>query len=347
MQDLKKILSLYKFKQENLAEQLEMMLIKAIEFHYPDRSQKEILESFSNEDLIIVLNNLIFYTQQFFFARENERWDLLIPAWIEANKTLLFKLCKATGLGEPVNPISLQYDAVAIFGANKSEIFRRYNFLYRLLKSASVTIQNRIYLLTGQRKLTPRIDGSEAYFAYLHNKFGPNLFETQIMIDLYEKFNFPQLISQNVQMRIINTPALGSRRPDTYDTLVALQKELDPNDKKLLFISRSPTILEQRAAVDRVFSGSCIDYEVAGGGSDLCEVQDEARAAYHVLMSIAGALYENYLVVATAINSERKLYNIEELVAFKKQLGYRNSTIRKVIFSQKHLTAKNNKAEIF
>jgi hypothetical protein len=340
MDSLNKILSLYGLGSNEFAKKIEKMLLMAIKFHHPNKSEQEIKSYFNNKDLIWVLNNLIYYSQQFFFARQDERWELLIPAWIEENKSFLFKTCQKTKLCDPVLPTAKEYDAVAVFGANKSEIYRRYKFFYNLLKSGAVKVKNSVYLLTGHRKLTPRIDGSEAYFDYLQQKFGNEIFETQVMIDLYEKFNFADKLGPAVKMKIVDTFEVNNRRPNTYDTLIALREMLDKDDKNILYISRSPAFLEQKAAVDRAFAQSEINYEVVGGSCALFEVKDEARAAYHVLMSIAGALYENYMVVAEMINEEHKLYTSSQLENFKKQLGYRNSSAKEVVFSSKYFTAQ-------
>lgn len=340
MDCLKKILSLYSLNLPGIARHIEDMLVMAIKFHHGDRSEHEIRSYFNNDDLILVLNNLVFYSQQFFFARQDERWELLIPAWIEENKHLLFKICHETKLCDPVLPRALEYDAVAVFGANKSEIYRRFKFLDNLLKTGQVKVKNTIYLLTGHRKLTRRIDGSEVYFKHLHQKFGSEIFETHIMIDLYEKFRFAEKLGSTVEVKVVDTSVVNSRRPNTYDTLVALRSLLNQNDKNILYISRSPAFLEQKAAVERAFAHTEFNHEVVGGGCALFEVKDEARASYHVLMSIAGALYENYLVVAEIINEEQKLYTSSQLESFKKQLGYRNSPIKEVLFSSKPLTAR-------
>lgn len=339
MDSLKKILSLYGLVSPGVVKSIERMLLIAIKFHQPDKSEQEIKSYFQNEDLILVLNNLIFYSQQFFFARQDERWELFIPAWIMENKSEVLKLCLETHLCNPVLPEAKEYDAVAVFGANKSEIFRRYRFLHNLLRSAKLKIKNSVYLLTGHRKLTPRIDGSESYLNYLHQRFGSELIETHVMIDLYEKFNFANKLGPSVALKIIDTQEVNSRRPNTYDTLIELRKQLDVADKKLLFISRSPAFLEQKAAVDRAFAGIEVAYEVAGGGCGLFEVKDEARASYHILMSIAGALYENYLVVGQQLIIDQKIYNYSQLENFKKQLGFRNNPIKEVIFSSTKLTA--------
>ena len=339
MDSLKKILSLYGLVSPGVVKSIERMLLIAIKFHQPDKSEQEIKNYFQNEDLILVLNNLILYSQQFFFARQDERWELFIPAWIVDNKSEILKLCLQTHLCNPVLPEAKEYDAVAIFGANKSEIFRRYRFLHHLIKSKKIKIKNCVYLLTGHRKLTPRIDGSEAYLIYLHQKFGSDLIETHVMVDLYDKFNFAKELGSLVGVKVIDTPEVNNRRPNTYDTLIELRKQLMPADKKILFISRSPAFLEQKAAVDRAFTGSEVIYEVAGGGCGLFEVKDEARASYHILMSIAGALYENYLVVGQQLIDEQKIYDISQLESFKKQLGFRNNPVKEVIFSNQRLTA--------
>jgi len=345
MENLKKILALYGFDDEGFSNKVYQILLMAIEFHHPKKSAKELLDIFNDEDLIKVLNNLIFYSQQFLFARQDERWELFIPLWIEENKAELFDLCLGTKLCEPVTPTKIEYDAVAIFGANKSEIYRRYKFVLELLKSKTILVKNSIYLLTGQRKLTPRIDGSQAYFDHLHHRFGETLYETHLMIDLFDRFGFAHYLGESIKTFIVDTPPGNSRRPNTFDTLVAMKDQLRPQEQTLLFISRSPAYWEQKAAVDRVFGESGLEYEVAGGSCTLSEVSDKARASYHILMSLAGALYENYLVVARSINDERKIYSDEQIQGFKHKLGFRALSNKEVLFSDKPLTTMSNKTK--
>ena len=344
MENLKKLLALYGFTEKDFADKVYIILVMAIKFHRPLMPTAEITQLFNQHDLIKLLNELIYYSQQFFFARQNERWELFIPLWIEKNKAELFELCLGTKLCEPASPTYQEYDAVAIFGANKSEIYRRYKFILELIKSKKITVKRNIYLLTGQRVLSPRVDGSDSYFEHLHQKFGDSLYETHIMIDLFERLQFVDYLPETVKIQIIDTPSLNNRRPNTYDTLVEMKNQLDPLDKSLLFISRSPAYWEQKAAVDRVFSESGLKYEVAGGSCTLTEVRDQARASYHVLMSLAGALYENYPVVAKIINDEQQLYTEKQLAEFKSSLGYRNAPNREVVFSSRPLTANVNKA---
>lgn len=338
MKNLKKILTLYDFAEPNFATALYKLLIAAITFHHPKVSKEEIDHKLSNPDEIQLLNYLIYNTQQYFFARLDERWEQFVPMWIEANQQAIYDYCTETKICDAIYPKEKYYDAVAIFGANKSEVFRRYRFLLKLLKDKQIKIRNRIYLLTGHRKLTPRIDGSENYLQYLADKYQKPLFETQMMLDLYDKFNFSQVLGEKVKLSIIDTGIVKNRRPNTYDTLLEMKRKMDKSDKKLLFISRSPVILEQKAAVKKVFDEEAVKYEVVGGECKLSEVRDMARASYHVLMSIAGTLYENYLFVAKKLNKGK--YDAQQLEAFKSSLGYRNSPIKEVVFSDRLCTSK-------
>jgi hypothetical protein len=339
MKNLQKILEFYGFKSNHFAQNIEQLLILAIQHHHPKLSRAEIILKFESCDYIKCLNNLVYYTQQFFFARENERWDLMIPEWIIDNESQVFKICETIGLCEEINPEATTYDAAAIFGANKSEIFRRYRYLIRKIRSNNLLIKKRIYLLTGHRLLTPRIDGSDSYFARLNSKYGAELFETQMMLDMYERFVKPY-ISSNLELVIIDTGVVNNRRPNTADTLFKLIEEVNEDDKSIVFISRSPSILEQRAAVEKVFSKSDIYFEVIGGECNLLEVVDKARAAYHILMSFAGAIYENYLFVAKQLAEEQK-QSFDELafIEQRSKLGFRKSPCREVILSDKAFTA--------
>ena len=284
-----------------------------------------------------MLNNIVYYTQQFFFAREKERWEQYIPQWIVKNEEQVFAICEEMGLAKEIAPRGYEFDAVAVFGANKSEIYRRFRYFVKLIKTDKIYIKNRIYLLTGDRLLTDRIDGSAHYISSMKSTYHGKLYETQLMLDLYNKY-VKKALTHSLELKVIDTKATDSNRPNTVDTLIQLQHDLDVRDKKILFISRSPSILEQSAAVDRVFTN--INYEVVGAGCSIAEVRDKAKAAYHSLMALAGAIYENYMNVAKALVKQNNLhYQESDLIKFKKNLSYRNAKTKYVVFSDKPLTS--------
>jgi hypothetical protein len=330
MSHLAKILTLYKIDPKLEQTVLKLMNLATEFYNAPNYKEQN--------DLILSLNQFIYITQKYFFARKDERWDLKIPKWIVKNPIQAFNYSQELNLHQAIYPIEKEFDAFIVFGANKSEIFRRLKFVRNLLKNNLTKKPKQIYLLSGARTLTERIDGSKESINKLKIKYNVNeIFETHLFSDMYDKVIGK--LAQDIEKVKVHTPKNKERRPNTFDTILYLLENFPLPGKKLLFISRSPTIFEQKAAVEKATNDKSIYYEVVGGECTYNEVVNEAKAAYHLLMSFAGMLFETYQYVFEKLCEEYGYnYNIENFKKFRLENGYRGQIYDPNIFSAVNFT---------
>lgn len=326
---LAEIIELYGFNQ-GIDKPILNLLSYATKFY----GEKDFSEK---EDAVQTLNNFIFLTQKYFFARKDERWDLYIPKWIVENSHNAFDNIAKLKLQDEVKPQNRDFDALVVFGANKSEMYRRLKYVKHLLQNNIVEIPKKIYLLSGARELHPRIDGSASAINRMKGIYGEIVFETDLFSEMYDKI-LGKLYPQIEKIKV-HTPKNEHRRPNTYDTIIYLLNNYSLFENKILFVSRAPTIFEQKASVDKALSGSNLTYEVVGGECIYNEVKNEAKAAYHLLMSFAGGLFESYQSVFFSLCKKYHYhYKEEDFKKFRLETGYRNQKHSPDLFSNVKFT---------
>lgn len=168
-----------------------------------------------------------------------ERWEF--ESRYEDFRPQLYPLFRALGMIDEVKPTQSHYESVVILGALLSRVQDRIDYLV----SSGVTY-DQIVFLTGAR---PLLDAEKKHLPDLQT-------EAEMMRWVYEKSSLPK----TVPAMWIDVPMKESRRPNTYDTVLAWL-EMNPHPKSCLAISNQPYVNYQKAVLKRYIP---FPLEVAG-----------------------------------------------------------------------------------
>lgn len=171
---------------------------------------------------------------------------------------------------DPVLPKEEEYDAICILGAAAPTMQNRIDFIAEQLKCANIRTKN-IFLLTGERYVTDKIDGTAQFLGAIAEYFGVplnKLTEAHVFRYQYEKSD----LNGKYNCIIIDTPARNGSRPTTQTTVEDFLKWKNNNPgkaiNKILFISSQPSVRYQEEIIKAIFFSQkqpfdCI--EVVGG----------------------------------------------------------------------------------
>lgn len=235
---------------------------------------KKLQEVFpTKQDLNSLVDNLVKLTkqtQQKFVNRGKsiERWEVEQQAWMAENQEQILKELDNLGFVREIKPTLKKVDAICIFGATKVAMTERMKYVITLVEDGLQA--DNLIILSGERYLSDKVDGTADELAQLASKLGKSvnqLTEVNLATQLYESSGLSQF---NFNKYIIDTPGSALKRPNTYTTLLELTKWLhktnSPTIKTILFISNQPYVPYQKAVINNVMNSKNlkIKFEVAG-----------------------------------------------------------------------------------
>lgn len=215
---------------------------------------------------------LVAFTQEFFVNRggNKERWEVPPLRWLNKNPEKILRCLKRLNMCDPVLPRETEYDAVCILGAAAPAMQDRINFTAEQLKCGNIKSKN-IFLLTGERCVTDRVDGTLQFLAEIAKHFDipvDKLTEAHLFRYQYEKSD----LDGKYNCIVVDTPAKNGSRPTTQTTVEDFLrwKNSNPDRKinKILFISSQPSVRYQEEIIKAIFFSQnepfdCV--EVVGG----------------------------------------------------------------------------------
>lgn len=200
-----------------------------------------------------------------------ERWAIPQAAWMKdpATQPQLIKAAKALSLIDEVAPTPefSNPDAAVVFGARRSAMKSRLDYLYQQIANNKVK-PKLIILLTGER-YAEAIDATEEELAKIAAKYGKSpdkLTETDMFRDLFE--NSPMF--GKFPLLVIDTPRGDLIRPTTDKTVADLIKEIEtrPDFKDLIFVSSQPHVAYQDEVIAESFYRNNIKLKYLTIGSE-------------------------------------------------------------------------------
>lgn len=240
-------------------------------------------------------NFLVKATQQLFFGPRCEIWESKIPQWIDSNLSIVVNILQNLGLASSIIPTKKEYDCVAVFGSTAYEMQKRLNFSYDLINKEIISLNDSIFLLSGERYANPKIDNisliiNTAEYFGLKNQ---QVTEAHIMEKLH--LNYIKIQDLNVNYKLVDTARGSKSRPNTADTIEEFIKQYPNKCGSVLFISRSPHIYEQAEAAYAVIKKTNLklEYEVVGDKYNYDEIPI-LHAAYQMIRSMAGAWFRGW-----------------------------------------------------
>jgi hypothetical protein len=266
---------------------------------------------------------LVQTTQTEFFTRTNERYGLKIPRWIEDNQDHIIEILSNAGFTAAVPLTDSKVDCLAILGATGTEIKKRMIFTKDVLNT---TIIPHVFLLTGERYSVQGCSevqlaqnqncgfiGPDGGYEYLSNLAEHNhktlsqITETDIMLDQYNK-----VVGNNntaISLHVVDTPKGEKVRPDTVATVIHFIRS--PEFEKChhtAFVSRAPNIKAQHLSIRKVYreQGLVQTFETIGGSANVTELKTKASAAHHILMPIAGVIYDSYTEICKKLSQDKE-----------------------------------------
>lgn len=215
---------------------------------------------------------LVNLTQKRFVNRggNKERWEASCPEWLGRNSERILQYIKCLNMCDPVLPKEEEYDAICILGAAAPTMQNRIDFISEQLRCGNIRTKN-IFLLTGERYVTDKIDGTPRFLGDIAEHFGvplSRLTEAHVFKYQYEK----SYLNGKYNCIVIDTPARNGSRPTTQTTVEDFLKWKNNNSdaaiNKILFISSQPSVRYQEEIIKAIFFSQkqpfdCI--EVVGG----------------------------------------------------------------------------------
>jgi len=185
---------------------------------------------------------------------------------MEKNQKEVLRILGNLGLTKAVPPTSPTSDVICILGARTSSMVNRLKYAGELYNKNKLQAKYLV-LLTGERKVTVGVDGTEAELSDIAEKYGVNisaLTETHMMQESYStSFLFQKLLTD-----LIDVPAGELPRPTTETTLQEFCKWLKshPDVRSVSFVSNQPHVKYQQAVITEVLhqQSQAIKFEVIG-----------------------------------------------------------------------------------
>jgi hypothetical protein len=230
----------------------------------------------SHEQFIKDLVTFVGQTQEKFVVRtgRQERWDVGPLQWMSQAPEAIKANLKTLGFLDAVFPQDSQPDAVCVLGATRPTMENRVAYLVRLMEEGRLKTPHLV-LLTGERYVTPGVDGTVQELQALARKCGKTkwqqLTETDLLKEIYQRS--PLAKQTHLQVHVIHTPQSvtpdgTALRPTTQSTTVDLSKwqKKHPAIEKIVFVSNQPHVAYQEAVIRTVLRGkkSPLRVEVIG-----------------------------------------------------------------------------------
>lgn len=267
---LESALDYYEFNSHEQKDAIKDLLKQASIIHV-NQSFTDVFPSYRTETQIAEdMLRFIKITQEKFVIRNGnqERWEISAPNWMKNHQENIYNSLKILGFSEAIKPTS-DADAVCILGATRKRMTDRIEYAESLIKNGFKT--DTVILLTGERYVTEKIDGTENELSNIAKKFSlqdwRKLTETHLLEDIYDS---SELQKRKLTKYIIDTPTGNLPRPTTQSTIIELIAWLKnhENIKSIIFVSNQPYIKYQKAIITSVFSDYKINiqFDVVGSG---------------------------------------------------------------------------------
>ncbi|MCF8462809.1 MAG: hypothetical protein K9G11_02740 [Rickettsiaceae bacterium] len=266
---LNNVLNYYGFSSAEQKYALKTLFEKASDNKLNKSWNAFFFEKTTKEDIARRILQMLIIGKSKFSLRDipKERWEREPLEWMKKDKELILKNLTILGFVDAKNPWRKHSDAVCILGASKKNIENRMKYATALIKSGLST--SNIIFLTGERYLTPNIDGTEEELSNMAKFFNlkdwRELTETNLIQKLYLESDLQKL---GITTTIIYTPKKHLARPTTQTTILELITWLKENDtiKNIVFVSNQPYIKYQSVIIDAILREQklSINYDVVG-----------------------------------------------------------------------------------
>ena len=209
-------------------------------------------------------------TQQHFTVRTGtqERWEVQPTAWMTKDVEEIRADLEKLNITREVKPTDFNPDVVAVFGATLPGMRARFNYLDKLYTQNDLKF-NFLVLLTGERKVTIGIDGTEQELIEIAEKYNTiveQLTETTLMREAYSATDISKTVPIEKLIVINNRARVDSKTGQTIrpTTETTVQELCDVVEEKLksssdsvainsfLFISSQPYVNYQELTVNKV-----------------------------------------------------------------------------------------------
>lgn len=221
-----------------------------------------------------------------------ERWELKPLDWMQQQEEAVIVDLKDMVFIDALTPSLKTVDVICILGATKGRMDERMDYAASLL--AEGLIAAKIILLTGERYVTDKVDGSAEVLRTIAEEYGiedwHDLTEAHLMDYLFKR---SRLSLYNLEMYLINTPAGDLPRPTTQTTMLDLIQWLKEHSdvRSIIFVSNQPYVNYQKAIIASILKEQdvYITFEVVGSAA--------ARVSPHALVEGFGS----YMWAATPL----------------------------------------------
>lgn len=273
------VLAAYGWSSPEALQHFGALLQRAgIQLDFKNLNQKQ-----STEAVLQWLLTLIQETQLKFWNRQGgkERWQTKVLPWIQADPKGVAEDITALGLTSSVLPKFGPKGTVCILGAAGHRMQARLRFLKQLIQTDQLAPE-QIILLSGERKVSVGVDGSENELKALATKRGveawQDLTEMDLLKDLVESDAFFQAFKVVPVFTKANTRTDGSIQRPTTQTTVMEWLKTNPPVGTVYMISNQPYVSSQEACIRSVFvaqNRTGDQLQVVGEGYDEGEPTNE------------------------------------------------------------------------
>lgn len=257
-------------------------------------------------------------TQKLFLNRcdKQERWERSPLQWISDNEDDVRRSLLNLGIYDVILPKFEEYDAVCILGAAGPTMQARIDFVEKLFERGLKT--KYVILLTGERYVTDKIDGSSENLLKVAQYFGlplQKLTETHLFRYIYENSR----LKGKAELVVIDTAQKDGRRPTTQTTVEDFLRwrSNNPLVKKVLFVSNQPSVKYQNAVIMNVISyhKSDLDFETVGEGYKKFDLQRGVGEVGAYIWAVMPQIFANgeFAFGDEAASLAKKLYSHQPL----------------------------------
>ena len=311
------VLDYYGFSKPQQKQSLEFIMKKA-GIIKPTETFMTVFPKRDNTSLLFQdVLHFVELTQKYFTIRtgNQERWEVQPTAWMTENIDESASALKNLKLTDSISPTNSNPDLIAIFGAAMGAMKSRFNYIDKLYKSNTIKV-NFLALLTGERKASIGIDGSEqelTEIAKKHNTTIDKLIETTLMLEAYHGSTISSKLPTENHLILIDIPMKNHLRPTTETTVQGLCNWLKKHEDihSIVFISSQPHVKYQEAIVKEVFKqqGLQVKFEVVGYKTGAINAKTIQR--------LIGALGTQIWAQTPELISQAKIYTNDESLKAK------------------------------
>jgi hypothetical protein len=212
------------FNKANAPHQMLLFLLKKTNIPH-DRTKKTILKETQKEWLRKPME---------------ERWEMKVGQY-ESEREAFMRAFEALGYVKGHDPKYKSYTGAVVMGATLPRVLKRLNYLLKLLKQG-IRIE-KIYFLSGQRPLDPKVDILPPGTLVAHDTSSHQT-EVEMMVWVYNQMDFAPYLGDAQPIIIDSSMKMNADgvfvRPITDDTIEELRKTQPMKKGRYLVISNWP-----------------------------------------------------------------------------------------------------------